>query len=830
MDLAWAEEWLKVCSPSAQPVILLRMEPMNSLLQDLGYALRQLRKSPGFTVVAVATLALGMGANTAIFSIFNATLLRPLPYKDPDRLVILWSTIPRLGYSGPGSLTDPDYAQWEEQNRVFEQIAAFRGQTSNLTGSGIPERLIGSTATASLFPMLGAAPELGRVFSGEEQLPGHEDVVLLSHRLWARRFASNPDLVGKPITLDGKSFTVLGVMPARFQFPNEADFWTPLLLTSDRSNAMDQIIARLKPDVTIERAVQDITLIAHRSSPESSIQLSLAFLKDKAVANIRPALTVLLAAVGFVLLIACANVANLLLTKARARQREIVMRKVLGASRLRIVRQMLTESVLLAGVGGVLGLLLAVVTRNLLIQLMPQSLAQPGVINRIVALDMDAWVLAFSFVASIATGILFGLAPAFEVSKADAQSSLKGSGTTHSSGVRAQRMRSILIVGEFALTLVLLVGAGLLLKSFVRLLDVDPGLAAKNVAILNLELPETRYRTDVQMKAFHHAVLERIIALPGVHAVGTVGYGMPFGDGGIQGDFTVQGQAEPPQGITASKLVVSPNYFRALGIALKDGRVFDQSDTAASQPVVMVSQSLARRFWPGQPAVGQKINPGFRGTVWCSVVGVVGDVKQAGLANDAPLTIYLPYSQGPSFLLSFMAIAVRTEGDPLSMVNAVRAGVQSVDPEIPVFGASSMEELISKSVSGPRFNSVLLASFAGLALVLAAVGNYGVIAYSVTQRTHEIGIRMALGAGPHSMITLIVGEGAVLALIGIGLGVVASLILTRLIANFLFGVAATDPAIFCGVSMLLTVVALGGCYIPARRAAKVDPIVALRYE
>jgi putative ABC transport system permease protein len=803
---------------------------MNSLFQDLGYALRQLRRSPGFTAVAVATLALGIGANTAIFSIFNATLLRPLPYKEPDRLVLLWSTIPRWGFSGPGSLTDPDYVQWAQQNQAFEQIAAFRGQTSNLTGSGMPERLLGSSATATLFPLLGAVPELGRAFSEQEQRPGHEDVVLLSHRLWARRFGSDPGILGKAITLDGKSLTVVGVWPSGFQFPNEADFWTPMVLSSDRSNAMDQVIARLKPDVTIERADQDIQQIAHRLSPDSSIQPSLAFLKDKAVANSRHPLTVLLVAVGLVLLIACANVANLLLSKATERQREIVMRRVLGASRMRIVRQMLTESVLLAGIGGALGLLLAVVARNVLAQLMPQSVVQPGVINRTVAVNMDAWVLGFSLLISLVTGILFGLAPALQVSKAEPHSSLKGTGTTHTSGVRWRRMRSILIVGEFALTLVLLVGAGLLLKSFVHLLNVDPGFAAKNVAVLNLELPETRYHTYVQMLAFHNAVLDRIGALPGVHAVGTVGYGMPFGDGGIQGDFTVQGQAEPPQGITASKLVVSPNYFRALGIPLKAGRVFDQRDTAASEPVVMVSQSLARHFWPGQPAVGQKINPGFPGTNWCSVVGVAGDVKQAGLANDAPLAIYMPYSQGPSFLLSSMAIAVRTNGDPQSMVNAVRTQVQSVDPEIPVFGASSMEELIAKSVSEPRFNSILLGSFAVLALVLAAVGIYGVIAYSVSQRTHEIGIRMALGAGPHTMTSLVVGEGAILTMAGIGLGVVASLILTRLIANLLFGVTPTDPAIFCGVLMLLTLVALAGCYIPARRASRIDPMVALRYE
>jgi putative ABC transport system permease protein len=477
-----------------------------------------------------------------------------------------------------------------------------------------------------------------------------------------------------------------------------------------------------------------------------------------------------------------------------------------------------------------LGLLLAVAARNLLVQGMPQGTVQPGTTSRMLAVDIDGWVLGFSFLTSLATGILFGLAPAWQVSKADAQSTLKAAAASYTSGVRSQRLRSALIVAEFALTLVLLVGAGLLIKSFIRLLNVDPGIVAKNVVILNLELPETTYRTNVQRMAFHNAVLERIGALPGTHAAGTVGYGLPFGDGGVQGDFTVQGQGLPTEGIIASKLVVSGNYFRALGIALKDGREFDQRDSPRSEPVVIVSQSLARRFWPGRSAVGQRINPGFSGTGWCSIVGVVGDVKQGGLASDAPLTIYMPYEQGPSFLLNFMAIAVRTDGDPLGMVNAVRNQVQSVDPEIPVFGVSSMKDLISKSVSERRFNSMLLVSFAGLALVLAAVGIYGVIAYSVTQRTHEIGIRMALGAEPRTVTKRIVGEGARLALIGIALGVVVSLVLARLIASFLFGVTATDPATFGTVSVLLTLVALAGCYIPARRAAKVDPLVALRYE
>jgi putative ABC transport system permease protein len=495
---------------------------------------------------------------------------------------------------------------------------------------------------------------------------------------------------------------------------------------------------------------------------------------------------------------------------------------------MRIIRQLLTESLLLAGLGGVLGLALAAVMGRALTSLLPQNAPEPGVLHQVVTSNIDIWVLTFSFLLALATGILFGLAPALSVSKSDLHSSMRKSAGTHTGEAGSRRIRNILIVGEFALTLVLLIAAGLLLKSFMRLMNVNPGFESSNVAILNLELPETRYQAETQMRTFHDAVLSRIRALPGVRTAGTVGFGMPFGDGGIRGDFTLYGQPQPPD--IASKLVVSPNYFAALGVPLQQGRSFNQGDTAQSEHVVIVSQSFAHRFWPGQQALGQKINPGFKGTGWCSIVGVVGDVKQTGLASDAPLTIYLPYSQSPAFLMSFMTVVVRADGSPLNMLHALRAEVQSVDPEIPVFDAASMDDLISKSISQPRLNSFLLASFAALALILAAVGIYGVISYSVAQRHREIGIRMALGANRHSMTNTVVREGAILVFTGIALGISAGFFVSHLIRTFLYGVTPTDPAIFCGVSMLLGLVALTACYIPARRAARVDPMVALRYE
>jgi predicted permease len=805
--------------------------PFERLLHDVRYAFRQVGRNPGFAAIAVLTLALGIGSATAIFSIFNATLLRPLPFEDPDRLASLHTSIPNIGYEGPGSVTDPDFGEWQKQNQVFDQIAAFRGKTANLTGSGEPERLAGTAVTASFFSVLGVVPELGRAFSAYEQSAGHENVALISHKLWTRRFASSPDIVGKMIQLDGTPFSVLGVMPAQFEFPGPGDFWTPMVLTNDRSNAMDQVIARLKPYISLARATEDVTIIQHRLAPEDrheEIHFRFVFLKDILGADVRPTLNILFASVAALLLIACLNVANLFLTRSTVRHHEIAMRRALGASRLRIIRQLLTESVVLAGFAAVLGLVLATVLGKTLAGLMPQSVPEPGSLYHAVVSQIDWRALVFSMCVALATGILFGLAPAISVSKSKLSSSIKESGATHTVEPGSRRIRKGLIIGEFALTLVLLFAAGLLAKSFLRLVQVDPGFDPHNVAILNLELPETKYQTGAQMIAFHDALLDRINSVPGVRAAGTVGFGLPFGGGGIQGDLTVYGQSQPRD--VATKLAVSGGYFSAMGVPLVSGRWFNQLDSRQSQHVLIVSESVAKRFWPGKDALGQQINPGFSGTGWCSIVGVVGDVKQSGLSSSAPLTIYLPYSQAPDFLKSFMTIVVRANATGLDLLNAVRSQVRAVDPDIPIFDASSMEALVTKSISQPRLNTFLFLIFAALALVLAAVGIYSVVSYAVTQRQREIGIRMALGAERRNITLMVVREGARMALIGICAGLAAGFFASRVIAAFLFEVTPTDPGTFASVSLLLGTVALVACYVPARRASKIDPMGALRSE
>jgi putative ABC transport system permease protein len=805
--------------------------PFEPLQRDIRYAFRQVARNPGFAAITVFTLSLGIGSTTAIFSIFNATLLRPLPFEEPDRLALLYTSIPNIGYEGPGSVADPDFAEWQKQNQVFDQIAALRGKTANLTGSGEPERLAGTAVTASFFSVLGVAPELGRAFSAYEQNGGHEDVALISHKLWARRFASSPDIVGKTIQLDGTPFTVLGVMPAQFEFPGQGDFWTPMVLSNDRSNAMDQVIARLKPNISLARATEDVTIIQHRLAPQDrheEIHFRFVFLKDIMGADIRPTLNILFASVAALLLIGCLNVANLFLTRSTVRHHEIAMRRALGASRSRIIRQLLTESVLLAGFAAAFGLVLATVLGKALAGLMPQSVPEPGSLYHAVVSQIDWRVLVFSICVALATGLLFGLAPAISVSNSKLSSSIKESGAAHTVEPGTRRIRKGLIIGEFALTLVLLFAAGLLVKSFLRLLQVDPGFDPHNVAILNLELPESKYETGAEMIAFHAALLDRINSFPGVRAAGTVGFGLPLGGGGIQGNLTVYGQSQPRD--VVSKLAVSPGYFAAMGVRLVSGRWFSQLDSRQSQHVLIVSESVAKRFWPRKDALGQQINPGFSGTGWCSIVGVVGDVKQTGLSSSAPLTIYLPYSQAPDFLKSFMTVAVRANANGLDLLHALRSQVQAVDPDIPIFDASSMEDLVTKSISQPRLNTFLFLIFGVLALVLATVGIYGVVSYAVTQRQREIAIRMALGAERRNVTLMVVREGARIAFIGISAGVAAGFFASRLIAAFLFEVTPTDPGTFASVSILLGTVALVACYVPARRASKIDPMGALRSE
>ena len=810
---------------------------MPTLLQDLRYGLRMLARNPGFTAVAVVTLALGIGANTAMFSVVNAVLLEPLPYKDASRLVTLWETHTAFGSSGPGAVTDPDYVQWREQNQVFEDVGAFHGETSNLTGVGEPERLLGSAVTSNLFRLLGVRPAIGRTFLPGEEHAGRGNVVLLSHQLWERRFGSDPAMVGKAITLDGSSFTVVGVMPAGFQFPNQSNFWLPLVLSNDYGNAMDQVVARVKPGVTLERARADVAVIQQRLEQQrhrgdgGQPSFSFVFLKDAMVSSIRPALLILLAAVGLVLLIACANMANLLLARATARNREIAVRMALGATRGRILRQMLSESVLLAVLGGGLGILFAGWSRDFLVALLPQNTAQPGILSRIASVNIDLRVLGFTLLVSLASGLLFGLAAALQASRADTHPSLKESAATVTPGIRLLSLRNVFVMGEFALTFVLLVAAGLLMKSFVRVMAVDPGFQPQSVLTMNLILPPAQYHTEAQMRAFHNAVLERIGALPGVRAAGTVSFGLPLGNGSLMGDFTIEGLPVMPADSMASKLVVSPGYFRALGVPLLQGRSFDDHDTDHSQPVAIVGESLARRFWGNAGATGRRIHLGFQGSPWYSIVGVVGDVKQLGFERQAPLAIYVPYSQAPRpFLLSFMTIAARTDSNPLGMANALRRAVQAVDPDMPLFDVASMEQLVSRSVSQPRFNAFLLGCFAALALILASVGIYGVTSYSVTQRTHEIGIRMALGAVQGEVLRMIVRQGLRLAVLGTGMGFVAALGLTSVLRSLLFGVQPIDVLTFLSVLVVLIGVSLLASYIPARRAMKVDPMVALRYE
>jgi putative ABC transport system permease protein len=809
---------------------------MATLIQDLRYGLRMLVKSPAFTLVAVITLALGIGANTAIFSVVNAVLLRPLPYKSSDRLITLWGSNTQMGFSGPGSVCDPDYSAWRDQSKSFDGMAGFRWATANLTGTGEPARLLGWDVTASFFPLLGVKPAAGRLFSADEEKSGQNHIVLISHKLSQGRFESDSAAVGKSIKLDDQFFTVAGVLPADFAFPNKADFWRPVELAPDCHNASLRIIARLKPDMTLSRAQEGITLVAksldqeHKRNSYGVWHLSPVRLQDEMAGNIRPSLIILLAVVGVVMLIACANVANLLLARAAVRQREMAIRTALGASRKRVIRQMLTESVLLAFIGGGLGLLLATWGRDALVSLIPKNLAPLGFIGQVAAVNIDGRVLTFTLALALFTGIIFGFAPALQASKPDLNEALKEGGRSSTAGAARRGIRNVLVVSEIAMALVLLIGAGVLMRSFIRLMNVDPGFDPQNVLTMNVELPDSRYTNAIQMIAFEQNALAHLAKIPGVHNAGAV-FGLPLGQMLIRGDISIEGQPAPPPNVTPSKSVVSDDYFRATGMRLMQGRCFDDHDTQTSIHVAIINQTMAHLFWPNQNSIGKRIKPGFSNDQWCSIVGVVGDVKQSSFTEKPSTAIYLPYAQAPAtFLMSDLTFVVRTGSEPLSAAEEARQAIVAVDPDLPIFDVATMQELVYQSMSEPRFNTVLLGIFAMLAFVLATVGIYGVMSYTVTQRTHEIGVRMALGAARGDVLKLVVGQGMMLALIGVGIGLAAAFGLTRFLASFLFGVQPTDPLTFVTVSLLLTVVALSASYIPARRATRVDPMVVLRYE
>ena len=812
---------------------------MANLTQDIRYAVRMLLKNPGFTLVAVLAVALGIGANSAMFSVINAVLLRPLPYHQPDRLVTIWEESPQRDlYEIPVSLAD--FNDWVDQNHVFEDLSAYTFTNLNLSGAGEPERLLTVRSSANLLKLVGAAPLLGRPFLPEEDKEGASRVVILSQALWQRRFGSDPGIIGRSLTLDNQSYAVVGVMPANFQFPvgfgylgkvlnDPIDLYVPIAASSKetaRGSYAFFSIGRLKPAVTIEEARAEMTTIESRIEQQypgsnTGIVISLIPTHEQTVKLIRPALLVLLGAVAFLLLIACTNIANILLARAASRQKEIAIRTALGATRLRVLRLLLTESVILSLVGGCLGLLLALWGTDALMALAPDN------IPRINEVGVDARVFGFTLAVSLLTGIVFGLIPALHASKPDLNETLKEGSRGSTGGAAGKRIRSVLVAAEVALSLVLLVGAGLMVKSFLRLQQMNLGFNPDNVLAASLSLSRNKYPDDQKQVAFFQAALERLRSLSGVQSA-AITSGLPLTLSVSGSDFQIEGRPEPELGkeMIINTRSVSPGYFRTLGIPMIKGRDFSDTDKSDAPKAAIINNDLARIYFPDQDPIGKRITFD-EGESWMSIIGQIGDVKQLGLDSTAKPEVYFPYLQATE---RSMSIVVRTTSNPLSMVGALKSQIQEIDKDLPIADVMTMGKLLSESVSGRRFNMLLLTIFAAVALVLAAVGIYGVMSYSVSQRTHEIGIRMALGAQTSEVLRLVVGQGMALTMAGLGTGVVASLLLTRLMESMLFGVAATDPITFLAVSVLLAGVALTACLVPARRAAKVDPMVALRYE
>ncbi len=809
---------------------------MTTLLQDIRYGFRMLLKSPGFTLVAIIALALGIGANSAIFSIINSVLLRPLPYADPDRLVVIWETNPSLSEDLRlrNEASPANFLDWKAQQTVFEDMGAFNWNTYNLTGGDMPEQLVGNPVTASIFSTLGVKPLLGRVIQPEDDQEGAPLVVVLSNKVWQRRFGAKPEIVGQQIALNNQSYTVVGVMPQEFEFPAAmSELWVPMAFSKAavqrRQAHYLYTRARLKPDVTIEQAQSEMNTIAARlrqQYPDSNTDrgIRLVSLHEEMVHQVKPALLVLLGAVGFVLLIACANVANLMLARAMARHKEIAIRTALGASRWRVVQQLLTESVLLSLMGGVGGLLLALWSIDLLKSGVPSEMA--SFIHGWNSIGLDARVLSFTLGISVLTGVLFGLVPALQVSKPDLNEGLK-EGDRGSTGTR-NRVRSLLVISEMALALVLLIGAGLMMKSFMRLIEVQPGFNPHNVLSASLSLPRARYDTNQKATDFITQLQERVASQPGVRAVGAVDL-LPMAGSGQTTTFVVEGKPAPPRGQEpeANFRTITPTYLGTLGIPVQKGRAFSDHDTKDAPLVAIINETMARLFFQNEDPIGRRLLDPDGKNPPVEIVGVVGDIKHWGLDDKPEAYLYLPHAQVGG---SYITLVVRTDGDPAAMAATVRREVLALDKDQPVFDIKTMEQRVADTGAQKRLTMYLLSVMASVALVLAAVGIYGVIAYSVTQRTHEIGIRMALGAQRGDILKLVVRQGMLMAAVGVCIGLAASFYVTRVLAGLLFGVSATDPVTFAGVALLLAAVALVACLIPARRATKVDPMIALRYE
>jgi putative ABC transport system permease protein len=810
---------------------------MNTLWQDLRYGVRMLMKQPAFTLVAVITLVLGIGANSAIFSVVNAVLLRPLPYREAGRLVAI-EEISREGKRG--QVTPANFVDWRNQNTVFENLAAIFTRTANLALTDEAERINLAMTSANFFDVFGLQPERGRLFIPDDEQAGHAAIVVISHGLWQRRFSGDAGIVGKAITLDGKSYTVTGIAPAGFQYPDKTDVWVPPFnLVPMISESMNVERARgfgflstaalLKPGVSLEQAKAEMETITGRlreQYPETNNNRfdRVVTLHTHLVGDTSTVLWLLLGAVGFVLLIACANVANLMLVRATSRQKEIAIRTALGASRLRIVRQLLTESLLLALIGGAGGLLLALWGVDLLTRLLPRDFP------RLDGINLDLSVFGFTIVVSLVTGVVFGFAPAWQVSKTDVHESLKETARGAVGGVR-NRLRGLFVISEVALSLVLLVGAGLLFRSFLQLQAVNTGFNPQKVLTLKLNPSGTNFRDDPQYIAFYQQVEGRLRAIAGVQTVGAINT-LPL-EKGPTFAFRVEGRSPLPidQWPIANYRNVSFDYFRALNIPILQGRAFEERDSLSAPLVALINQATADSDFAGENPVGKRINFGGvdsnRQPIWFEIVGVVASVRSLEL-QEAPLPEV--YTAALQDAFSTMSFVIRTSIEPAGLTAAVRQAVQEVDRAQPVSDIRTMENIVSAAITQPRFNLILLGIFGGIALLLSASGIYGVMAYTVSQRTHEIGIRMALGAPAGNVLRMVMGQGLRLTVIGIALGLLASFLLTRYLSSLLFGISATDAPTFAVVALFLTGVALVACFVPARRAAKVDPMVALRYE
>ena len=806
---------------------------MDSLIKDLRYGVRTLMKNPAFALAAVVTLALGIGANTAIFTVVDAAMLRGLAYQSPDNLYHLWEVTPQKEFP-KREFSYPDYQDYQ-QIQAFDGLAAYTGGGGILSGRGEPERIFAPSASANFFSVLGVNPIIGRTFQPGEDTPGAERVTVLTYGFWQSKFGGDPEIIDQSLTINGTNYTVVGVLPASFQFaPRPNDLWLPYQPSEAQLTRRfmhgTNLIARLRSNVSVEQAQSEMSAIASRIEQEHSQSHAgtgtrIVPLHEEVVGQIRPILMLLLGAVGFVLLIACANVASLLVTRSLARQKEVALRAALGASRWRVVRQLLTESLMLSLVGGAAGLLVAYWGLDAIVAALPEN--QINALPFLKSLQIDTGVLAFAFGLSLLTGIIFGLAPALQSTRFDLHAVLKEGGRT-TSGIR-QRLRSSFVVLQVALAVVLLIGAGLMLKSLQRLLEVNVGFDPQNLLTMTVSLPPSKYTETPQRVTFHDQLKERIESLPGVAGAGTVNI-VPLQAGNTT-RFNIEGDPIPPPGqeTEANLRTANESYFQALGVPLIAGRFFDARDTEDTAGVAIINKTLADRIFAGRDPIGRRLV--YSGTQFQpdEIVGIVGDVKITGLADPVRPVVYYPYRQNPGLITN---LVVRTNSDPTSLIAAIRNECRGLEPDVAIFNVSTMDQMITNSPASfmRRFPALLIGVFAGVAMLLAAIGIYGVVSYSVSQQTHHIGVRMALGAQAGDILKMVLKQGLMLAFIGLGIGVMLALLLTRLLGSLLFEVSASDPTTFGVVVGILGFVALLACWIPARRATKVDPLVALRYE